>query len=158
MDVNSDCYHYIVRMCKTFSQPNDCQIRAIFHDIPILPINFFTLLCMVGLCQLLQRRFLQSMEPSNVFHGKYSCCHCVNMRLTYLLIKWFSVFILLVSLNFSFPKLFTIQSIRPKMSPFFFPSRNRTTLFKWFFVCVVFLDEISYSKIIFKFQNHNALT
>lgn len=102
MDFNSDCYYYIVRMCETFSQPNDCQICAIFHAILILPINIFTLLCMVGLCQLLQRRLLQPMEPSNVFYGKYFPIECIlsYMRLTYLLIKWSSAY------SF-FSKLFT---------------------------------------------------
>lgn len=79
MDLNGDCHHYTVWMCKTFNRSNDCQICTIFHDIPLLPIDFLALLCMVGLCQLLQRRFLQPMESSTVFYGKYPT-KCVSFR------------------------------------------------------------------------------
>lgn len=65
------CSNHIVRMCKVFDRPNDHQVRALLHDIPVLFVNIFTLLRLVGLCKLLQRRLLQPMESPNVFYGKF---------------------------------------------------------------------------------------
>lgn len=96
MDSNRLRHYCILRMCKAFNRPNNDKIRSIFHGISILPIDLFALLCLVGICELLQwwcvickfsffkkkltlirmfwiGRFLQPMEPSNVFYGKYFC-------------------------------------------------------------------------------------
>lgn len=66
-----------VRVLQVANLSGAAEQSALLDDCVVWHVDLFALLRMVGVHKLLQRRVLQPMEPSDVFHGNYS----TSMRL-----------------------------------------------------------------------------
>lgn len=63
--------HYIdVRMLQVAGVADNDEQSALFDDCAVCDVDILALLRLVGVHQLLQRRILQPMESSVIFHGK----------------------------------------------------------------------------------------